>query len=100
MYNKPQRRWYQFSLRNMLLATACAASTCAYVAWFISDLNAGHRSFFPAIEIICCGIGTTIGVLLGRWWAVLVATVLVYCTQWLVIDIMFCWTMMNAAARH
>ncbi len=37
MANPPKRRWYQFSLRTLLIGVTLLAAQCGFVTWVIRD---------------------------------------------------------------
>lgn len=66
---KPKRRWYQFSLRTMFVAVICFA--VAFTAWSASLHNSLYGRGEVRLDLAAiagAGIGSGIGVLLGRFW--------------------------------
>jgi hypothetical protein len=82
METKPKRRWYQFSLRRLMLAVACFAVGCAM--WKTAsgpesyyDWGFDIRSQILVMFLACFIGGAGLGVLFEKWWVAWVASVVV-----------------------
>lgn len=73
----PKRRWYQFSLKRLLLIVACAVSMCAIFAEFMhsdsytrimGDFGLDWLSAFIARPQLVTALAATIGAIFGRFW--------------------------------
>jgi hypothetical protein len=88
MDDKPKRRWYQFSLRRMFLATACFAAF--FGLWVglpqITMMGSGPLTMLNW-WLLGASIGAGIGSLLGRFWIGLLigaaSALPIWCASWL-----------------
>jgi hypothetical protein len=83
---KSRPRHFQFSLRQLLLATGCFAVAFSGAAWFVPAMNATEsggseeweRFFFALLfgwPMLVLGLGAGIGILCNRlWWVLLFAS--------------------------
>jgi hypothetical protein len=82
MTEAPERRWFQFTIRGMLLATVWAAVFCGALRLYNFEtlatlpLNLWALVVFGLIFLVCISPPAAVAVLFGRtWWGVLVGVI-------------------------